>query len=204
MVGGRGYPNPPRGLIGLGRQAMLSLAVVLLLALAGEASGCGSGGSTSEAETPRNPLAGYPKGPTRQFIAPGGDNAVQEFGREAAAAERKQVSKTVEAWLRARVIDEWARACSYMYKKLTAYAIVTGSEVSGKHLTTCAEGLAALTRNAETPRDPIKGGVASLRIKAGQGYAQYHGKEGRDWILSVQREDGTWKIANLYPLERFK
>lgn len=178
------------------KQSAISIASLLLIVLVG---GCGAG-----SETTGDPLAGYPKGPTREFIVPGGDNAVQEFGREATGAERKQVSDMVEAWLRARADGEWSKACSYLVKKLTAYAVVTGSEVSGKNLKHCSEGLAALTRNAETPRNNIKGGVASLRVGAGEGYAQYHGTEGKDWILSVEKENGRWKITNLYPLERLK
>jgi len=184
------------------RLTVTSLAVALLFAAA--AAGCGGGDSTTTAETTKDPLAAYPKGPTRQFIAPGADNVVQEFGREATAAERKQVSKTVEAWLRARVRGEWARACSYLHKKNVADAIEMGSIDTGKHLTSCAQGLAALTRNGETPRDNIKGGVASLRIGGGHGFAQYHGKEGRDWIVPVRRDDGFWKIAGFDPIERFK
>jgi hypothetical protein len=197
MVGGQSHSSQSGGMSGLRKSSAASLAAALLVA-----AGCGSGGAT---ETSKDPLATYPKGPTRQFIAPGADNTVQEFGREATAAERNQVSRMVEAWLRARVMGHWGEVCSYLHRKNAAYAIVTGSEVTGKKLTSCARGLAALTRySGEAPRDNIKGGVASLRIEAGHGFAQYHGKEGRDWVLPVRREDGNWKISDLYPIERFK
>ncbi len=188
----------------MGRRLATPVGLALLVALAVGPSGCGGGDSTREAETTRDPLAGYPKGPTRQFIEPGADNAVQEFGREATAAEREYVSKLVKAWLRARVRAEWARACSYLHEKNTEDAIEMGSMLTGEPITSCAKGLSALARNPETPRNNIKGGVASLRIEAGQGYAQYHGKEGRDWILAVRREGRRWKIAHFYPIERFK
>jgi hypothetical protein len=178
--------------------------LLLLLVCVVGAIGCGAGDPTSTTEATKDPFAGYPKGPTRQFILPGGDNAVQEYGHEATAAERRQASAVVEAWLRARVRGEWAKACSYLHEESAAYAITTGSEVSGKELTSCAQGYAALVHNAETPRDNIKGGVASLRIESGHGFAQYHGKEGRDWVLSVVRGSGDWKVASLYPIDRTK
>jgi hypothetical protein len=181
------------------RRLVAPLVLALLLGIS--AAGCGSGDATAPAK-PKNPFAGYPKGPTRQFIIPGADNAVQEFGHEGSVAERRDVSALVEAWLRARVRGEWGRACAYMEKHLNSYAVVTGSEVSGKHLTSCARGLAALTHKAEKPRYNIRGGVASFRVKGPQGYAQYHGTDGEDWILSVQRQAGRWRVANLYPLER--
>lgn len=183
----------------------LAAPITLSLLLVVVVAGCGgSAPSTTQAEVGKGQLAGYPKGPTRQFIIPGGDNAVQLFGHEATAAERRQASAIVEGWLRARVRGEWGKACAYMEKRLNSYAVVTGSEVSGNHLTTCARGFAALTHNAGKPRYNIKGGVVSLRVKGSQGYAQYHGTEGEDWILSMQREGGRWKVANLYPLERTK
>jgi hypothetical protein len=176
------------------------LALILVVALF--VAGCGGGESTSTVAT--GSREGYPKGPTRQFLTPGSDNTVQEFGREAAPAERMQASKTVAAWLLARVRGDWAEACSYMHAKIAAQAGRLGSTVTGKHITGCPQGLAAVTRGGETPRDNLKSGVASLRIQAGRGYAQYHGKEGRDWVLAVRREHGTWKIADFFPIERFR
>lgn len=175
----------------------------LLLVLAVLAVGCGSGGSTSEIGKGKDPFAGYPKGPTRQFILPGSDNVVQEFGREATAAERQQASVVVGAWLRARARGEWMNACSHMHKGTISSALGAAARY-GDDLTTCPRALALLTRQAEPPRDNIKGGVASLRIESGQGFAQYHGKDGRDWILSVRREDGSWRVADLAPIERLK
>lgn len=181
------------------------LALTLFVALvAGAAIGCGEGGSTGGTETAEDPLAGAPPGPTREFIVPGGDNVIQIYGREASASERKQTSAVVEAWLRARVAGEWARACSLLDEKTAAYAQRAASSVTEGHLTSCPKAFAILTRQAGPARDNIEGGVASLRVDSGLGFAQYHGKEGRDWILAVHREDGSWKVANLYPVDRLK
>ncbi len=177
--------------------SMTMLALTLLV------SACGGNGSTDGQQPSENPMAGYPKGPTRQFILPGSDNVVQVFGREATAAERKQASSLVQAWLLARVQGEWDAACSYMHER-SAASTVEAAESYGNRFETCPKALAQVTRQGEAPRDNIKGGVVSLRIESGQGFAQYHGKEGRDWILSMRREDGIWKVADVAPIERLK
>jgi hypothetical protein len=184
------------------RRVTISLSFALLVCGVA-AAGCG-GSSNSETGVTKNPLAGYPEGPTRQFILPGGDNTVQEFGREATPAERAQVSTMVAAWLRARAAKNWGKACSYLHSKVRAFALRTASQASEERSMTCPKALALFSQSGEPPRDNIKDGVASLRIEAGTGYAQYHGKEGRDWILAVRMEDGDWKIADFRPVERLK
>lgn len=175
-------------------------ALTLVVALAAGCGGGSGGAGTNES------LAFYPKGPTRQFIVPGDDNTVQEFGREATPAERSQVSGMVEAWLRDRAQGKWGKACRYMHEKTIAYALRVGTEIDQKPVTSCAKALAAIAPGdaARDPGDNIKDGVASLRIGRGHGYAQYHGREGRDWIVSVRKESGGWKISTLIPSERFK
>ncbi|MFL5340393.1 MAG: hypothetical protein ACJ8F7_09600, partial [Gemmataceae bacterium] len=52
----------------------ITVTVALLVALAVVAAGCGGGGSTGELEPSEHRFAEYPKGPTRQFIVPGGSD----------------------------------------------------------------------------------------------------------------------------------
>jgi hypothetical protein len=179
-------------------------ALALLLALAVAWMGCGGSSATSEAQTDTDPLAGYPKGPTRQFIDPGGDNAVQEYGREATPGERERVSAMVKGWLRAEASGNWGRVCRYLDELNIREAIHFASYTSQNRIHSCGKAVAVLASEHDPIRDNIKGGVASLRIGQGHGYAQYHGREGRDWVMPVRREDGRWKLSSLYPLERFK
>lgn len=179
----------------------LQMALAALLVLAAVAAGCG-GNSTGEAVTGEDPLAGYLEGPTRQFFVPGGDNTVQEYGREATAEERQQVTVMVRAWLGARADHEWAKACSYFHESIADYAIRAGSAVSQKQLESCARGAAALAAG-DPLVDNMKGAVASLRIAEGHGYAQYHGRGGHDWVVPVRRDkQGNWKVSSLDPKER--
>lgn len=187
------------------RRPRRTASAVALLLLVAASAGCGGGSSTGEAETAEDPFAEYPEGPTRQFIDPGGDNVVQEYGREATPAERAQVSKMVEAWLRARAKGDWGEVCKYTHEKEVAYILRLGAQVAKEPISSCARALSfAITQLTEAPRDNIKGGVASLRVANGHGYAQYHGKEGLDWVLAVRRENGTWKVSDLRPIERYK
>src|SRR4051794_32222341 len=76
--------------------------------------GCGGGSATGDpGSTASDPLAGYPKGPTREFIVPGGDNAVPLYGREATPTERGQATRLIEKWMVARAARHFTIECRY-------------------------------------------------------------------------------------------
>lgn len=184
------------------RKALLSLAVLAVVL----AAGCGSGDRGAETTgSAENPLAGYPQGPTREFIVPGGDNVVQEFGTEASPAERRQVSSMIEAWMRARAAGDWDEECRYLHEKKIESAIAAAQQFSQRKVD-CAAALKTLSGlpGAASRKNTMSEPVASLRIGEGHGYAQYHGREGRDWIVAVRRQDGSWKISELEPKDRLK
>lgn len=180
---------------------MLSLAAALAIV----AAGCGgSGGGTDAAGTSRD--VAYPNGPTRQFFVPGGDNAVQLYGHEAPPALRERVSDSVQAWLRARAAGRWATECRYLSREIIAVA-TSGATTVGQHkVRSCAPALAILAVKGQKVSRTynMAGSVPSLRIAEGRGYAQYHGNDGRDWVVSVEREGGAWKIGTLDPVDRLK
>src|SRR3954454_17879542 len=109
-------------------------SVVLLALLVGAgalAAGCGGGEATGQAEPVAKQERLYPwlKGPSREFLIRGGDNAVQTFGREATKAEREQASYIIHAWMRARAAQDWARDCSYFSKQQIHQLITTDAMV---------------------------------------------------------------------------
>lgn len=177
------------------------LAMVLLLA------GCGGGDSTTSASKEKTvDWSEYPPGPTRQFIVPGGDNAVQTFGREATPAQRKQVSKVVQAWLRARAARNWARECRYLHAETIKYAESSASYMAQHKVSGCAKSLTVMAAKGQKVSRTynMAGSVVSLRLGEGHGYAQYHGNDGRDWIVPITPEHGVWKITSFDPLDRMK
>jgi hypothetical protein len=181
------------------------LAVCALLALL---AGCGGGGDSTSSSSKEKTVdwSEYPPGPTRQFIVPGGDNAVQTFGREATPAERKQVTKVAQAWLRARAAKNWAKDCRYLATSSVKYAESSASYMAQHKVSGCTKALGVMAVKGQkvSLKYNMAGGVVSLRLGEGHGYAQYHGNDGHDWVIPVIRENGVWKITTFDPLDRMK
>jgi hypothetical protein len=176
--------------------------VVLLMIIT--AVGCGSGGSSSTDASARSLPYPWLKGPSREFLSPHGDNAVPTFGREATKREREQASRIIEAWMRARSAQDWQKDCSYFSRAYVHNLVATDArQVSHGRVKNCAQALEYFGHEASgSYKDNLTGPVDSLRAGEGHGYAQYHGNDGHDWIIPVDREGGKWLVANATPLGR--
>src|SRR6201981_2274454 len=184
-----------------------------LLLLVVALSGCGSGssGSTEAAQTEAK---FYPwiKGPTREFLDPkGGDNVVQTFGKEGTKAEREQASKTIAAWLAARALQDWKKDCSYFGLYRREITKDAHSVTHGK-VKTCPQALAYFKHEASGDYvNTLDGPIDSLRVgiykgQLNQGWAQYHGNDGKDWIVPLERtgKGEAWMVGIASPLNRYK
>lgn len=185
------------------------LGLLLLVSLALVAVGCGSGGGqagNSHGKESTVDWSSYPPGPTREFIVPYGDNAVQEYGREATKAEREQASRTITAWMQARAAQDWKRDCSYFSRLYRHNLVVTDAvKVSRGKVKNCAQALAYFGHQASgSYKNNLDGPIDSLRVGKGHGYAQYHGNDKHDWIVPVQREGGKWLVAGATPIDRLR
>lgn len=180
-------------------------AIVLLLLAALAVTGCG-GDSDSTSETSAERIYPYVKGPSREFLVAGEDNAVQTFGSEATKGEREAASRVIEAWIRAREKKNWRKGCRYLSKETQVYLARSGTLLSQRKVKTCAKGWAIVAAQNPVPprKNNMDGPIDSLRIREKYGYAQYHGSDGLDWIVPVMREGGTWKVTESDPIERFK
>jgi hypothetical protein len=185
------------------RRGVLVIGLSLLVA----AGGCGGGsdsttGSDDEASRP------YPwvKGPSREFLVPKGDNVVQTYGREATKAEREQASRVITAWMRARAAKDWVNDCRQMSASYRRTLVQEDAfHVSNGKVTNCPEALAYFGPEASGDgKNTLTGPIDSLRIEAGFGYAQYHGSDGRDWIVPMNKEKGKWKVSIAAPIDRMK
>lgn len=180
-------------------------AVIALLLVVALAAGCGGGDSSTVAEqTGPAPLYPWLKGPTREFLIREGDNAVQIFGREASKAERDQASEVIQAWMKARAAQDWAKDCSYFSRHYIRILVAEDAvKVSKGKVKNCPQALAFFGHLASgSYKNNLTGPIDSLRVGDGHGYAQYHGSDGHDWVIPVEREDGKWLIANSTPLGR--
>ena len=170
---------------------------LLLLAGCGEAD---TSGSTKEER-----LFPWVKGPAREFLS-GGDTAIPTFGQEATEAERAQASRMVHGWMRARAATDWAKDCSHFSRSyVKALVAEDAQQVSGGKVKTCPQALAYFGPQASGDyKNTLSGPIDSLRVQESQGYALYHGRDGRDWTIPMDREDGKWWVAIASPVEREK
>lgn len=176
--------------------------IALVLVAAVVEIGCGDPGGDTSSSTE---TVVYPEGPSREFYVPGGDNLIQFYGREASAAERESASRTIEAWMRARAASQWARVCRYSDAATVDYAFRTASQITKRTIEDCTEAMAIVfARTERFPANTMTGPIDSLRVGEGRGYAQYHGRGGRDWIVPVTSEGGEWKAAIFDPIDRLK
>jgi hypothetical protein len=200
---------------GLGKFASI-LAVAALLA--GALVACGGGDSTdatatatataesttgSGAKDESSGGGGAADEGSASFRTPGGDNSIQEFGKEATASELDEASGVLSAYMAARARDDWAKQCTLFAKTTVApleQLAARSSQLKGKG---CAAILKRLMSRApaSTRTNTLTEGVASLRVEADRGFALYHGAGGVDYFVPMAKEDGQWKIAAIAPSE---
>ena len=169
--------------------------------------GCGGSGDAGEDGTAQGQERIYPNvtGPTREFLVPDGDNIVQFYGREATPVEREEASRLLHGWLRARENENWPKDCSYFHRWYRESLVKDAHGVTSGKVKNCPQALAYFGHEASGDYvDNLPGPIVSLRVRGGQGYAQYHGTDGRDWIVPMNKEDGKWKVANATPIDRLK
>jgi hypothetical protein len=177
---------------------MVALAALILIV-----SGCGDstsrpGGSASQ-EKP------YPwiKGPAREFLGPDGASITATFGREASKAEREQASRVIAAWMRARAARDWVKDCSHFSRRYVKSLVAEDAvKVSHGKVENCPQALAYFGSQASGDyKNTLSGPIDSLRIRGRQGYALYHGRDGRDWSVPMDREGGKWLVSIAAPVE---
>jgi hypothetical protein len=185
--------------MGGGRRVALLLGLGILLGMLG----CG-GGSDEGTQTTSERLYPLVEGPARGFLVRDGDNAVPTFGHEATNAEREQASRVIEAWMRARAATDWKKDCSY-FSRLYIRTLVAedATKITNGRVKTCPQALAYFGEAASGDyKNMMQGPIDSLRIGRGHGYALYHGRDGHDWSLPVDRENGRWLVSQASPIER--
>jgi hypothetical protein len=190
----------------MGEIRKLWLLLALLVSCAMLAAGCGGEEATGEEEAEARQERLYPwlKGPSREFLIRGGDNAVQTSGREGTPAEREQASGVIQAWMKARAAQDWAKDCSYLSRQYIHTLVATDAvAVSEGKVKNCPQALAFFGHLASGDyKSNLTGPIDSLRVRDGHGYAQYHGSDGHDWVISMDKEDGKWWVAIATPIGR--
>lgn len=200
--------------MGLGRR----IVGVFVIAVAAIVVGCGGGGGSNsdtdragtevsqagqtevsqadqvEARKPSEPEA------SKTFLKKGSKNKIATFGEEASAKEREAASSVLEENMQARESGEWAKQCS----SLSPGAIEDVKEIAS---TQGGKG-GGCTKELEFRAQPLKltkglrantmtGPIDALRFKGARAYALYHGADGRDYAMPMEKVDGEWKVDDL-------
>lgn len=164
-----------------GLQVGLLLA---LLSLAIFVAGCGGGSSSSSGPEP-----------SAEFHAAKGKTEIPTFGEESSEEERETVNVIVVESLKAREAAEFKVQCETLNQK--------GIEEipNAKNLKGCPAALkkfaSPLSGTKEVRKDTLSGSIAALRVKGEEGYVLYHGNDGKDYAIPVEKEDGTWKLSSI-------
>jgi len=188
-------------------------AVVVLMIIT--ALGCGSGDSNNTDANANSRLYPWLKGPSREFLVPGGDNVVQTYGEEASKQERERASQVIALWMKARAAQDWQKDCGFFSRAYIHSLVATdATQVTNGKVKTCPAALAYFGHLASgSYKNNLTGEIDSLRVGEGQGvagnpvtsgYAQYHGNDGKDWVIPVEKEGGEWKIAKAAPINRLR
>lgn len=171
----------------------------------GESAGGGGAGSqkaggptdgTADGEAGAHRDSG---GGAEQFVTPGGDNSVQEFGAEAGESEFEEAAAALHAFLDARAEGDWATTCEYLSTEVlrSFEQFATRSEdLRGKG---CPELLASVSGPAteDARREAAIADVGALRADGDQGFLLYRGAEDTPYAIPMAREEGRWKVAAL-------
>jgi hypothetical protein len=167
------------------------LTVILLATLCLPAlAGCGGAGTSSSTSS------GEASGETvKSFIKKGQPNVLPKFGHEAPAKEREQANVVVTESLEARAAADFATQCKTLDKTgLAGIPGVKGESECPAALKKYAEPLSK-TKKART--NTLDGPIDVLMVKGNLGYALYHGNDGKDYAVPLEKEDGKWKISSL-------
>ena len=173
------------------------LTVIVLLVFA---SGCGGSESTAPVDTTTGSSARAAT-PTKKKGDFRGPQA--RFGHESSTAERAQASQMVQGWLRARAATDWAADCSYFSRRYRHVLVAEdAASVSNGEVKNCPQALAFFGIAASGDyQNTLSGSIDSFRVGGTQGIALYHGTDGNDWAVPMEKEGGKWWIAISLPSE---
>jgi hypothetical protein len=139
-------------------------------------------------------------GGTAQFATKGGDNSIQETGREGSSSETQAAAAVLHAYLDARVEHRWSDACFYLSAGFaaTVEAFAEGY-VKDKRARGCPETLEALAvgSSQRALEATAQADVGALRIEGDHGFVLYHGAGGEPYAMPMVLEGGAWKVGSL-------
>jgi hypothetical protein len=187
-----------------GRRRAPTILLLAMLGLALVFAGCGgSSSSSSDASTTAATNAASTTDnagdPSAQFGKTGNPNPIVGFGREAPASEREAVSPVVEKNLKARAASDFATQCQTL--SLAAIKKVPEAKTRKDCPQALKEFASPLSESAKARKDTLSGPIDAMRVKGNKGWALYHGNDGKDYGLALEKEGSTWKVGSVLTTE---
>jgi len=169
--------------------------IAALSVLGALVAGCGGGsGSGSGESTTSRSSAPFPSSKS--------DAKFVKFGSEASAAEREAANSVLETNLKARAAADFKTQCATLNGR-------TQSEIASSTTKDPASACPAELKNLAAPLPATKKirantlgePIAELRIKGDKAWALYHGNNGKDYAIPMEKEGGAWKVGALLATE---
>lgn len=181
--------------MGSSLRPIIALPAAVLLAVGFIA--CGGGDSDSGSDVGALTISG---GGSAQFLEPGGDNSVQNFGHEASKAELTAAATVLHEYAVARAEKDYELACSLLSKrtlKEEEQLAMRSPGVEGKGcLATFAARAVGIEQSAYDELTQID--AASLRIGGDLNFLIYKGANDIYYTV-MAKEGGVWKVDDLSP-----
>jgi hypothetical protein len=175
----------------------LAVAVVLLAfglsACGGSSSTTGSGAATVATTTAATTAVAVKAREAATVV-------IRKFGSEASSAQAQQAEAVLHAYLGARAVSEWGRACSYLtVAKRDELGRIAEASVQAKG-EGCAGVLAVLAKEVPSSEraDLGKAEVVALRVGKGRSYAIYMAA-GAEYATPMRFEGGSWRVVGAEP-----
>lgn len=172
---------------------MLVVVAVLLAALL---VGCGGGGSSGSDSS-----AGEAGRQFKDPEGPKGKEAVATFGKESGETERSAASAILTENLVARQEADFGKQCATLGKRGLESVLGPWKSADAKEVSKCAKALKGfaepLSSSKAIRKNTLSGEISALRVKGRRGYALYHGNDGNDYAMPMEKEGGSWKVGSI-------
>lgn len=175
------------------RRGVLRVGILLALLSLTLVAGCGGSSSSSSSE----PSSGAE--PSAQFLTKKGKNTIPKFGEESSEEEREAANAVVVESLKAREAGDFGAQCETLNKKgLEEIPGAINHRVCAGILAKFARPLA---KTQEAREDRLSGAIAAFRVEGDRGYALFHGSDGQDYAMALEKENGAWKVSSINTIE---
>lgn len=173
-----------------------TLAVALLAIVL---AGCGgNGGDSAGAPAPSESSESAPS-KSAEEPSRGGEASIEDFGSEAAGAERSEVLSAFHGYLDAVAEKDYGAACSHLSADVRrSLEAIAPESVKAKG----CEGIlpeVAAPNASQGALQQSSGEVTKVRVEGDQGFVVFKAPGANRYQMTMTREDGEWRVAIASP-----